>query len=123
MMGFNSKHLDQLKLLEKLLLSEYKKNCIFKRIYESNNTKTKIEEEEIEEMLINDPRLLSLIDSVSSQLADYLMKKDDSAKDLFDGKGRHLTIDNCFVLLEIIHYMINLLEDDLKTGRITLQSS
>jgi hypothetical protein len=120
---FNKSHLSQLKLLEKLLLSEYKKNRMFRRIYESNNKKSTNEDEKIEKMLINDPKLLSLIDSISGELADYIMKKDNSAKDLFDGKGRNLTIDNCFTLLRVIHYMIGLLEDDLKTGRITLQSS
>ena len=123
MQRFNKKHLNQLKLLEKLLSSEYKKNCMFKRIYESNNKKSKNEDEEIEKMLINNPNLLSLIDSISGELADYIMAKDDSAKDLFNGKGRQLTIDNCFTLLKAVHYMIDLLEDDLKIGRISLQQS
>jgi len=74
-------------------------------------------------MLINNPNLLSLIDSISGELADYIMAKDDSAKDLFNGKGRQLTIDNCFTLLKAVHYMIDLLEDDLKIGRISLQQS
>ena len=121
MRRFNSKHLNQLKILENLLLSEYKKNCMFKRIYESNNKKSKKADEEIEKMLINDPNLMSLIDSISGELADYIKAKDGSAKDLFDGKGRHLTIDNCFALLKVVHYMIDLLEDDLTTGRISLQ--
>ena len=120
---FKTKHLNQLKLLEKLLLSEYKKNQMFKRIYESNNKKSKNEEDDIEKMLINDPKLLSLIDSISGELADYITEKDDSAKDLFNGKGRQLTIDNCLTLLRVIHYMINLLEEDLISGRITLKSS
>ena len=123
MMKFNSKHLNQLKLLEKLLSIEYSKNRMFKRIYESNNKKSKNKDEEIEKMLINDPKLLSLIDSISGELADYIMAKDDSAKDLFNGKGRQLTIDNCLTLLKVIHYMIDLLEEDLISGRISLQPS
>ena len=121
MTRFNKSHLSQLKLLEKLLLSEYKKNSMFRRIYESNNKKSTNEDEKIEKMLINDPNLLSLIDSISGELADYITAKDDSAKDLFNGKGRQLTIDNCLTLLRVIHYMINLLEEDLISGRITLK--
>ena len=123
MLKFNSNHLNQLKLLEKLLQSEYKKNQMFRRIYESNNKKSKNDDEEIEKMLINDPKLLSLINSISGELADYITAKDDSAKELFNGKGRQLTIDNCLTLLRVIHYMINLLEEDLISGRITLKSS
>jgi predicted secreted protein len=114
-------HLNQLKLLEKHLYSEYKKNMMFKRIYESNNKKSKTENKDIEEMIINNPELFSIIDSVSSELANYIMGKNDSAKELFEGSGRHLTIDNCFTLLRVIHEVINMLEDDLRTGRISLQ--
>jgi hypothetical protein len=115
------RHLRELKLLDELLSSEYNKNKMFKRIYENNNKKDKIDDDEIEKMLISDPKLMSLINSISGELADYITKKDDSAKDLFNGKGRNLTIDNCSDLLQIIHYMIDMVEDDLRTGRITLQ--
>ena len=115
------RHLRELKLLDELLSSEYNKNKMFKKIYESNNKKDKIDDDEIEKMLISDPKLMSLINSISGELADYITKKDDSGKELFNGKGRNLTIDNCSDLLQIIHYMIDVVEDDLRTGRITLQ--
>ena len=121
MMRFNSIHLNQLKLLERLLLSEYKKNRMFKRIYESNNKKTTNDNEEIEKMFINNPELFTLIDSISGELVDYIKSKEKSAKYLFGGEEQNLTINNCFALLQVVHAMIDLLEKDLMTGRISLQ--
>ena len=112
MVRFNSIHLNQLKLLEKLLFSEYKKNRMFKRIYESNNKKTN-NEEEIVKMFINNPELFTLIDSISGELANYITNKEKLAKKLFEGEVQDLSIDDCFEVLQVVHNMIDFLENEL----------
>ena len=110
MMRFKQRHLRELKQLERILWDNYNRQKTYRRIYESSKKKSDKEKvDDINDILIDSPEVLEFIKSASSEIANYLMSKEQGANDLFSG---HKTINvyDYFDLLDAIYNLLDKME-------------
>ena len=109
-MKWNRNHLRELKQLEHILKSNLCQHRTFKRIYEGNNIN---EIKDKEEILINHPEVKEVIDNISFELSDYIIKKDKTLKQIFYDKRYELNVRDYIIMLETIKDIINVMEYEL----------
>ena len=103
----NYVYVRKLTKLDRLLKEKYNQFQLYKRIYESNNKKKAKDEIEI-----NDPEIIELLDLSSVDLIDILKNNNCEFEYMAlpdNAKGQTLTITNYNELINAIHTLIEFL--------------
>lgn len=106
-------------ILQKLKLIEYRLNLIknnnltFKKLYEKTNN----EKIDIEDIFITDGGR-NIFSDIPKDVIEYLDEKGEFNKLIFNPKNKSMKIGCYYELLEVIHYLINILEFDLTKAAV-----
>ena len=104
----NKKYLvDQLKLLECKLKSNYNRNQYFKKLYESNNI---IREDGKKEIVTVDENIFS---GTPVDVIEYLKRCNDFDMSIFNKVNNSVTIETYWDLIDTIRCLLNVLEYNL----------
>jgi len=108
----NNKLLQELKKADYLLKENLNQNLIFKKLYEKENN-DKIND--CDTIVIKGRNIFSII---PKDVIEYLTEKGDINNHIFDPKKDSIKIGSYYELLEVIHYLINILEFDLMKAAV-----
>jgi hypothetical protein len=102
--------LQELRLLENKLKSVYNRNYYFKKLYESCN---KNNNEEEKYLFITDENNKNIFSEVPKDIINFLKKKGHFDLEIFDLENNYISVKTYGDLIEIIGYLLNILEFDL----------
>ena len=106
----NKYELGKLKYLLKLLKEECKNYQTYKRIYEANNClNSKIEV--VENMLIDNPEINSLMDDFTDMIAKYLTNKGYIPEETYSLNDNEIVLYNYVSLIKSLYEIIDLHSD------------
>jgi len=109
----NKQLLQELKKVDYLLKENLNRNITFKKLYEETNN----DKIDIEDIFITDGGR-NIFSDIPKDVIEYLDEKGEFNKLIFNPKNKSMKIGCYYELLEVIHYLINILEFDLTKAAV-----
>ena len=100
--------LRELKQLHYKLKSLNYKNQTFKKLYEKTNN-DKVENDDL--VILENGR--NIFSKIPMGIIDFMADKGDLDKSIFNPETRTMSIRDYYGIIEVIHYLINIIEFDL----------
>lgn len=108
----NKQLIQELKKVDYLLKENLNRNITFKKLYEKTND-DKIDDEDFK--IIKGRNIFSI---VSEDAIKYLIDKGEINKHIFNPDENYIKVGNYYEMIEMIYYLINILEFDLMKAAI-----